>query len=363
MQLAYKNARLFTGHAFELQKALLVKDGKIAGIVPEKEIPSSHTIEDVDGHYLAPALIDMQIYGGNGKMFSHETTTAALQSTYEYCLAGGCGHFMITMATNSIEKFVAGIDKVGEYWQAGGKGVLGLHLEGPYLNPLKKGAHIEQYIKTPTVEEVQFLLDKGRGIFKMMTIAPECCDPAIIDLLQQHGILVSAGHTNANYNEATRAFEKIPVATHLFNAMSAFQHRAPGMVGALLDHPKAMSSIVCDGIHVDFAAARIARQVMKERLFYITDAVTECPDGDYPHIFKGDHYALPNGTLSGSSLTMMQCVRNGVEHLQLSLEESLRMASLYPARLVTDKKLGELVPGAEASLVIFNDAFEVLKVV
>lgn len=363
MQIAYSSGTIFTGRQMEMQKALLVNNETIEGIVSENEIPSSYKRHDLNGNFLAPALIDMQIYGGNGKMFSHETTIAALESTYDYCLAGGCAHFMITIATNSIEKFVEGIEQVKLYYEKGGKGVLGLHLEGPYLNPLKKGAHIERYIKTPTVEEVSFLIDKGRGIFKMMTVAPECCDPAIIDLLQENGILVSAGHTNATYSEATNGFSKIPVATHLYNAMSPLQHRAPGMVGAIFDHPTAMSSVVCDGIHADFAAVRIAKQIMKERLFYITDAVTECLDGDYPHVFKGDHYALPNGTLSGSSLTMMQCVRNGVEKLKLSLEESLRMASYYPAKLVKDKKLGELVKGADASLLIFDSSYKVIKVI
>lgn len=361
MHIAYRNGNIFTGHTTEIKKALLVNGDKIVDLVDENDIPSQYKKEDLQGNTLAPSLIDLQIYGGNGKMFSHETTPEAIQSTYEYCLAGGCGHFMITMATNSIGKFAEGIEQVKNYWNNGGKGLLGLHLEGPYLNAAKKGAHIEKYIKQATVEEVSFLLDKGKDVVKMMTIAPECCDETIVDLLQSRGVLVSAGHTNATYTEAMKGFEKIPVATHLYNAMSPLQHRAPGMVGAIFDHPRAMSSVVCDGIHVDFAAVRIAKQIMKERLFYITDAVTECADGDYPHLFKGDHYALPNGTLSGSSLTMMQCVKNGVEHLNLSIEESLRMASLYPASLVKEKKLGEISPGAQASFVIFNNKLELVK--
>ena len=162
--------------------------------------------------------------------------------------------------------------------------------------------HIERYIKKPTTKEVQSILDKGRGIVKMMTLAPENCDPEIVELLQENGVVVSAGHTNATYKEANDGFKRIPVATHLYNAMSPLQHRAPGMVGAIFDHASAMSSVVCDGIHADFAAVRIAKHIMNDRLFYITDAVTECQDGDYPHVFKGDHYTLPDGTLSGSAL-------------------------------------------------------------
>ena len=363
MSIAYSNGKIFTGTNTEQHKSLLVKNGKVEGLVDNNEIPSGYEVEDLKGNILAPALIDLQIYGGNGKMFSQETNVESLKATYEYCLSGGCTYFMITMATNSINKFLEGIEVVKQYWQQGGKGLLGLHLEGPYLNPIKKGAHVEHYIKKPTVEEVILLLEKGREVVKMMTLAPECCDLSIITLLQQNGVLVSAGHSNATYAEATTAFNRgIPVATHLYNAMSPLQHRAAGMVGAILDHPTAMSSVVCDGIHAHFAAVRIAKQIMNERLFYITDAVAETTVGEYQHLFRGDHYALSDGTLSGSSLTMMRCVQNGVQQLGLSLEESLRMASIYPASLISDKKIGVLEKGAEASLVIFDKGYSIIKV-
>jgi N-acetylglucosamine-6-phosphate deacetylase len=363
MSIAYSNGKIFTGTKIEQDKALLVKNGKVEGLVGNKEIPAGYMVEDLQGNLLAPALIDLQIYGGNGKMFSQETSIESLKATYEYCLSGGCSYFMITMATNSMDKFFEGIEVVKQYWQQGGKGLLGLHLEGPYLNPVKKGAHAERFIKKPTVEEVELLLEKGKDVVKMMTVAPECCEPSIIALLQQNAVLVSAGHSNATYEEATAAFNRgIPVATHLFNAMSPLQHRAPGMVGAILDHPTAMSSVVCDGIHAHFAAIRIAKQVMKERLFYITDAVAETKVGEYQHLFRGDHYALPDGTLSGSALTMMRCVQNGVQQLGLSLEESLRMAGKYPASLVRGKKMGVFEKGAEAALVIFDEEYTIKKV-
>ena len=364
MSEAYSNGKIFTGSSIETQKALLVRNGLVEGLVNDKEIPSGYTLEDLQGAILAPAFIDLQIYGGNGKMFSQETTVESLKATYEYCLSGGCAYFMITVATNSIDKFLEGIDAVKQYWKQGGKGLLGLHLEGPYLNPAKKGAHVERFIKKPSVEEVTMLLAKGKNVFKMMTLAPECCDLSIISLLQKNGILVSAGHSNATYAEATAAFNNgIPVATHLYNAMSPLQHRAPGMVGAIFDHPAAMSSVVCDGIHAHFAAVRIAKQVMKDRLFYITDAVAATTAGEYKHLFRGDRYELPDGTLSGSSLTMMRCVKNGVEQLGLSLDESLRMATVYPASLLSGKKIGVLEKEAEASLVIFNESFTIKKVI
>jgi N-acetylglucosamine-6-phosphate deacetylase len=365
MQTAITNTKIFTGSGIETGKAILITDGIVDGIVPQSEIPTDYAIEDLDGLNMAPSFIDLQIYGGNGKMFSHELSEESLQATYEYCLSGGCPHFMVTMATNSIDNFLKGIDTVREYWENGGKGVLGLHLEGPYINPIKKGAHIERHIKKPSLDEVRQLLTRQKGVVKMITIAPEMCDEKVLDYLLDEGIIVSAGHTNATYKEATHAFNKgIPAATHLFNAMSPLQHREPGMVGAIYDHSKVMSSVVCDGVHVDYAAVRISKQILKERLFFITDAVAEITEGEYIHLFKGDRYTLPNGVLSGSSLSMIQCVKNAVEHVGISLDEALRMASTYPARLLTDDtKLGRIETGYNASFVVFDNNLDIKKVV
>lgn len=353
MSQAYFNGPIFTGTEILHDQAVLVDNDRITAILSTDQIPSHYVKWDLQGKMLAPALIDLQIYGGNGKMFSQETTVKSIEHSYDYCKAGGAHHFMITLATNSLEIFLEGIEAVKAYWAKGGQGLLGLHLEGPYLNKVKKGAHLEEYIHSPSMDEVKSLMRAGAGVVKMMTLAPECCDSAIVRYLQEEGVLISAGHTNATYDEATNAFNNgIPLATHLYNAMSGLQHRAPGVVGAIFDHDRVCSSVVCDGIHVDFAAVRIAKEIMKERLFYITDAVAEANGGGYAHVFKGDHYALPNGTLSGSALTMMQCVENGVKHLGISLEESLRMASTYPAQFLTDRKLGKIAKGYEAAFVM-----------
>jgi N-acetylglucosamine-6-phosphate deacetylase len=365
MNTAFTAREIFTGHEITTDKAILVQDSKVADIVPTADIPGNYLVKSFDEYMLAPAFIDLQIYGGNGKLFSTELTTDALEATYEYCLQGGCAHFMITMATNSIEKFLSGIALVKDYWNGGGKGLLGLHLEGPYINPLKKGAHLEKFIKRPVLEEVRMLLEKGKGVVKMMTLAPEQCDRDIIDFLQQHKVIVSAGHSNASYGEASNGFyQGIPAATHLFNAMSPMQGREPGLVGAIYDHGDVMSSIVCDGVHVDYASVRISKKIMAQRLFFITDAVVEVRHGDYQHIFKEDRYTLPNGTLSGSALTMLQAVKNGVEKVGIPLPEALRMASLYPATLMgMQNKWGSIQPGAGASFVLLDDQLNLQQLI
>ena len=364
MEKAFYNGHIYTGNEVLTGKAILVKEGTIQSIVEEASIPATCSRYDLQGMNIAPSFIDLQLYGGNGLLFSHELTPASLQATYEYCKAGGAAHFMITMATNSLEKFKQGMQAVRLYRQQGGRGLLGLHLEGPYINPVKRGAHIESYIKRPTIPEVHDLLANGEGMVKMMTLAPECCAPEVVDLLLQQGVLVSAGHSNATYRQAMEAFNRgITAATHLFNAMSAFQSREPGMVGAIYDHPAVVSSVVCDGVHVDFAAVRISKQIMRERLFFITDAVTPTAAGEYQHVFKGDRYTLPDGTLSGSSLTMMQCVKNAVRHVGIALDEALRMATLYPARLLPGgPRLGLIERDYEASFVVFDNGLNVVDV-
>jgi N-acetylglucosamine-6-phosphate deacetylase len=364
MATAFIAPEIFTGTEIHTCSAVLVKEGTVTGIVPISDIPAGYRQRELPGYLLAPAFLDLQIYGGNGKLFSAEMTTEALDATYEYCLQGGCTQFQITLATNSIEKFLRGLEVAKQYRSQGGKGLLGVHLEGPYINPAKKGAHIEKFIKKPTEEEIGQLLHKGKDIFRMMTVAPEQCDPACIQLLQQEGVVVSAGHSNATYEQAIDGFYLgIPAATHLFNAMSPLQGRAPGMVGAIYDHNDVQASVVCDGVHVDFASIRISKKIMGDRLYFITDAVAEVSYGEYVHVFRDDRYTLPDGTLSGSALTMLQAVRNGVEKAGIPLPEALRMASLYPAKLMgLENRFGSIQPGSQADFVLLDDQLNLLQV-
>lgn len=365
MNTAYTNCSIYTSEKQFTGKAILTTGGVVEAIVDPKDIGEGYEIKDLGGLNIAPGFIDLQIYGGNGKLFSADLDTASIQSTYEYCLNGGCTQFMITMATNTIEIFLKGMEIVRRYWEQGGKGLLGLHLEGPYISYEKRGAHLANCIKKPTVAEVKMLLDQGKGVLKMMTLAPEVCDAEIIELLMKNGVIVSAGHSNATYEEATDKFATgIPTTTHLFNAMSPLQSRAPGIVGAIYNDDTIKASVVADGIHVDFASVAISKKIMGERLFFITDAVAETRKGDYQHVFTGDRYTLPNGTLSGSALTMMKAVNNVVQHCGIPLDEALRMASTYPAQLLSDKiPFGRIAKGYAADFVVFDDTLTVKQVI
>ncbi len=189
----------------------------------------------------------------------------------------------------------------------------------------------------------------------MITLAPEECDDEIINLLIDNGIIISAGHSNASYTRANQVFAMgVPAATHLFNAMSPLQGREPGMVGAIYDDPNVMSSIICDGVHVDFASVRISKKVMGERLFFIKDAVTSIDEGYYKHVFQVDRYTLPDGTLSGSCMTMMSTFKNAILNADISLEESVKMCSAYPAGLLKDPVLGKIEVGQYADFNVID---------
>lgn len=362
MPTAYSADIIFTGDAWLHQHAVVVSNGIITDIVPTHFISPIFSVTHFAGSILAPAFIDLQIYGASGRLFSNDPSVATLEAMRLYSKAGGANYFMPTVATNTNEVFYKAIDAVRDYWNAGGQGVLGLHVEGPWINRLKRGAHIAALVQIPTAKDVAALLDYGKDVIKIITLAPEVCTPEIFQLIQSYEVLISAGHSNATFAEANEAFnEGIFLATHLYNAMSPLQSREPGLVGAIMQNDNVMASIIPDGHHVDFAMVKIAKKVMSDRLFLITDAVTETTDGYYPHQRDGDKY-VATGVLSGSALTMALGVKNCVEHADIELDEALRMASMYPAQVIgLHTKLGRIVKGASADFVVLDSDLQVVE--
>jgi N-acetylglucosamine-6-phosphate deacetylase len=342
--ILFHNGRIFTGEKWMETAVITVKDNRIVSITSDG---ASGRSQDLQGGILVPAFIDIQLYGGNGFLFGEHPTVEALEATVEYSRKGGASLILPTVATNSDDVVFSAIEAVRMYWKNGGTGVAGLHLEGPFINPLKRGAHAADKIQEPTISNIRKLMDAGKGIIRMMTIAPELFSDESLAYLKSEGIVLSAGHSNASLEQAEYFFYKgIRTCTHLYNAMSPFQHRAPGLAGAIFLSDIAMSSIVADGYHVDPAAIRVAKKMMGERLFLITDAVTQNNEGHYQHQLVGDRYCLPDGTLSGSALTMESAVRFCVEHVGIEESEALRMASLYPARVLgLENEWGKLAPG------------------
>lgn len=341
---------------------IIFDGGVIRQVSSENQTPAHQHYE---GCFIAPAFIDIQIYGAHQKLLAVYPEADSLHKLNDYCTKGGATLFLPTVATNSLKVFHQCIDAVKSYWAEGGKGVWGLHLEGPWINPEKRGAHIAAFIHSPSLEEVTALLEYGKDVIKMITLAPEVCSPEVIRLIQSYGITISVGHTAATFEEATAAFDNsITTATHLYNAMSPLQHRLPGTVGACFLHRSAKASIIVDGYHVDFEAVKIAKGLMGERLFVITDAVTETKEGPYQHsLVGGDRYEC-NGVLSGSAVTMHGSFINLVEKVGIPIEEALRMCSLYPAQAIgADNRYGRIAPQYAAQFLVLDQNLQLVEVI
>lgn len=353
---AYIANLIFTGDELLHGHAVIAEQGIIKNVLPVKDIPAGIEPAYFNDSMLAPAFIDLQIYGAHEKLFAVYPTAESLRLLNSYCNNGGAAFCMPTVATNKPEVFYQCMDAIRHYWQQGGEGIMGLHAEGPWINKEKRGAHIESLIHSPSLKEVEDFLNYGKGVLKIITLAPEVCSKGILDLINAYDIKIFAGHSNATYKEAMHSFDNgITAVTHLYNAMSPLQHRNPGLVGAALDHKTIMASIIADGHHVDFAAVQIAKKIMQQRLFAITDAVTATSEGQYQHQPEGDKYTAA-GILSGSALTMYKALQNLVIHCGIELSEALRMCSLYPAQVMQlDDHLGKLTKGYKASMVLIPE--------
>ncbi len=361
---AYTADHIFTGENWLKDHVVIVENSNIKELIPSSAMPGDMVVEAFNDCIIAPAFIDLQIYGAYGKLLAVFPEADSLFKLNKYCRKGGAVYCLPAVATNTKDVFYKCIDAVKDYWGQKGGGILGLHIEGPWINPAKRGAHIEKQIHAPTKKEVEELLEYGKGVIKMITLAPEICSKEILEIILSHNIIISAGHSNATYKEAMEGFKNgIRAVTHIYNAMSPLQHREPGLVGAAFDHPSVMACIIPDGHHVDYAAIRIAKKIMGERLFAITDAVTETTEGIYLHKPAGDKYKA-SGILSGSALTMNKALQNLVDHAGIELGEALRMCSLYPARLMKlDNKLGKIEKGYSAKLLILDEKLHLVKLV
>lgn len=354
--IAYTARFVFTGTNMLQHHAVLVKNGMIESVLPLVSVEQGIVVHNFGDSVIAPPFVDLQLYGAAGRLLSEFPDKETLQAIVEEGRKGGTAYSLPTVATHSYDTIFRCVDAIRDYWKEGGKGILGLHVEGPWINKLKRGAHVENLIFTPSVAQVEELLDYGGDVIRMITLAPELCSREIIALIRSHNIVVAAGHSNATYTQANEGFEAgVELATHLYNAMSGLQHREPGLVGAIFEHEVARASIIPDGYHVDFATVRIAKKIMGERLFVITDAVTDTRTGPYRHELEGDKY-VANGVLSGSALTMVKAVRNLVNHAEIPIAEALRMCSLYPARLLNmiDNKM-LLKAGYVAEMVVLDE--------
>lgn len=336
---------------------LAIVDGKFKSVTEAKIVSERENL-------IVPGFIDLQIYGAGGRLFSANPTVESLTIIENDLLKKGTTGFLACIATNTPEVFSACIE-VAKSHRKVAKNCLGLHLEGPFLNAKRRGAHVREFVRKATLDEIKALLDFGDGVIKMMTIAPELQDENVIQYLLDNDVVVSLGHSDANYEQAKKAYDMgVQTTTHLFNAMSPIHHREPGIPTAVFNHAKAMASIIVDGHHVDFEVIKFSQKLLKDRLFLITDAVTECSSGPYQHRLLGDKFVMPDGTLSGSSLTMLQAVKNCVDFCGINLTDALKMSSLYPARLIGEDKLkGKIKAGYQADVLVLDKELNLKEII
>lgn len=363
---ALTNCRILTGSEVLDNHAVIIDDGVIQSISPENQLPEGIETRSLDGAYLTPGFIDLQLNGCGGLMFNDEVTPETIHIMQLANLKSGCTSFLPTLITSSNEDMIKAVSAMTEYKKQYKNQALGLHLEGPYLNIEKKGIHRVDQIRSSDDEMIDFIAAHAE-VVSQVTLAPELTPARHIRTLVNAGIVVSAGHTNATYKEAREGFNAgIRFSTHLFNAMTSITGRDPGMVGAIYDTPEIYTGVIADGFHVDYANIRIAHKVKGDKLVLVTDA-TAPAGANMDHFFfvgKKVYYRDgkcldENGTLGGSALTMIEAVKNTVEHVGIALDEAVRMATLYPARAIgVDNKLGAIKEGYVANLAVFDRDFK-----
>lgn len=368
--LALVNTRIFTGTTILQNHALLLQDDKIKAVLPQNQLPADCQLLDLEGHDLTAGFVDVQLYGGGTSFFVQDLSLDSLQNMVETHLQDGTTSLMPTLYSTTQARILRAIDTTKQWLAAGKSGVLGLHIEGPYLNFAKRGAHNAAVVRPPVRDELEEIIAQSKGLRTMMTIAPEVWPADLLQLLKNSHLLVSMGHTNATYRQAKGYFEDgITLATHLYNAMRPFESREPGVVGAIFDAPNVHASIIADGFHCDFAAVRMAKKLLGERLFLISDATfakytqTRFTFEGFSANYDGKKFVNDDGNLAGSAITLLKAVQNCVLHVGIPKDEAFRMAATYPAQILgLGNQLGQIKAGYQADLVVLDEALTLKKV-
>lgn len=367
-----KNAKIFDGDKFIAQNAVILKGDRIEKVtsvanLTDEELNSQEVI-DLNGKVLSPGFIDLQLNGCGGVLFNDEITRETLEIMNETNKKYGCTSFLPTLITSPDEKILKALKLMEELKDSKEEiGVLGLHIEGPYISLEKKGVHRPDYIRVLSDEVISEIAKVGYDGVKIMTIAPENAKESHLKLLKDSGINLALGHTNATYEQLEEKEEYFTHATHFFNAMRAFDSREPGVIGYLLDKKNVNCGIIVDGMHASFPSVRVVKEVLKSNLYLVTDAVSPMGTNMTEFMFEGHRVFhkdgkcfTESGNLGGSALDMITGVKNLVEKVRISEEEALRMATSYPAKAVSvDDRYGYIKEGYIADLTYYNEDFVV----
>ena len=365
MKSALINGRVFDGEVLHEGLAVVLEDSKISALLPAEDIPAEIDVShDLEGRILAPGLIDIQVNGGGGVMFNDAPTVETIRRIGAAHRRYGTTGFLPTLISSDTDTMKQAIEAVGQAIAAGVPGVLGIHLEGPYLNADKCGIHHADRFR-PMDESAIELLTSLSGGRTLVTIAPELTSPETISRLTANGVLVFGGHSTASYQQTLEALKAgLRGFTHLFNAMSPLETREPGMVGAALEDRESWFGIIADGKHVHPAAFAVAVAAKRKgHAVLVTDAMATVGSDSGAFTFDGVEIEvrdgscrLQTGELAGSDLDMLTAVRNAIRFTGMEPAEALRMASTYPAAaLGLEGQLGFIRPGFMANLIELDD--------
>ncbi|MFY8331241.1 N-acetylglucosamine-6-phosphate deacetylase [Vagococcus carniphilus] len=370
MKTLIKNAKIYQ-HNQEKFVHIAINQHQINQVINSSETPLSSDFDqviDAKNQLIIPGMIDVHIHGAN-HFDMMDGTEKSIQEVSKKCLATGCTGFLVTSVTSSKEKLIGMIEATKKViGKEEGAKILGIHLEGPYLNPIKKGMQDPNHLRLPDLNEIKELIDLSDGLIKMVTIAPELPGAdEVIDFLIAQNIIVAAGHTNATYEEAQHAFNRgVNHITHCCNAMPAIHHRSPGITTAALENDHVSIQAIVDGIHLHPGMVRLMHKTKTaNRMVLITDALQAMGVGDGSYFFGGHQVTvtdgvarLKDGTLASSTVTMNQALKISTD-MGISLGDSIQMATQTPAELLNCSHIGQIAPTFDANLIILDDDFNV----
>ena len=368
---ALTNGRVLTGEGIVSGQVLLLSGPRIEALAqPQDPRCSDAVMVDLRGQLLLPGFIDVQVNGGGGVLFNDDPSPESIHAIGAAHRRFGTTGFLPTLISDDLDTIGRAITAVQTCLDTGLPGVLGIHIEGPFLNSARRGVHDSKHLRVLDASLLS-LLCRLRAGRTMLTLAPEMTTPEIIAKLAAKGLLVSAGHSEASFSETTAAIAHgLRGFTHLFNAMARLDPREPGIVGAALYDADTWCGIIVDGHHVDPIMLKLALRCKRhERFMLVSDAMPTVGSSKSTFVLQGRTIRVvdgicrdENGTLAGTALDMATAVRNAVSLLGLDITEAARMASEYPAEFLgLGHELGRIAPGYRANLVLIDDECHVHK--
>jgi N-acetylglucosamine-6-phosphate deacetylase len=371
VRTALVNGRILAGERIVSGQAVLLGGGRIEAVTDLKDPRCRDAASiDLENQILLPGFIDVQVNGGGGVLFNDDPSVETIRAIGAAHRQFGTTGFLPTLISDDLDTIGQAIAAVQSSLDTNSSSALGIHIEGPFLNWARRGVHDPKHLRRLD-NGVISLLCSLRGGRTVLTLAPEMTTVDMIAQLTARGILVSAGHSDANYAQTAAAIAHgVRGFTHLFNAMAPLAPREPGIVGAALYDPTTWCGIIVDGHHVDPVMLKLAlRCKRRDRFMLVTDAMPAVGSSASSFILQGRTIRVvdgacrdENGTLAGTALDMATAVRNAVSLLDLELAEAARMASEYPAAFLgLDRELGKIAPGYRANLVALDDALQVRR--